>query len=42
MVLVTQEALCGFIIDQVINKEGELYYDEESNIDNMIKYDDIV
>ena len=41
-VLAIQQAPWRFIIEQVINNEGELYYDEESNIDNRNKYDDIV
>ena len=41
-ILAVQEALCGFIVEQIMNKKGELYYDGRSNIDNKSKYDDIV
>ena len=41
-ILAVQEALCEFIVEQVINKKGEFYYDGVSNIDNTSKYDDIV
>ena len=37
-----QEALCGFIVEQVLNENGEFYYDGESNINNRSKYDNIV
>ena len=37
-----QEALCGFILEQVLDRKGEFYYDGVSNIDNTSKYDDIV
>jgi hypothetical protein len=37
-----QEALCGFILEQVLDRMGEFYYDEVSNIDNMRKYDNIM
>jgi len=40
-VLAIQEALCGFIVLQVIDNEGEFYYDGVSNIDNRSKYDNI-
>ena len=33
-----QEAMCGFIINEVIDKAGEFYYDGFSNIDNRSKY----
>ena len=42
MIFAVQEARCGFIVEQVMNKKGELYYDGRSNIDNKSKYDDIV
>ena len=42
MIFAVQEALCGFIVEQVMNKKGELYYDGRSNIDNKSKYDDII
>ena len=41
-VLAIQEALCGFINEQVLDKKGEFYYDGESNIDNRSKYDTIM
>ena len=41
-ILAVQEALCEFVVEQVINKKGEFYYDGVSNIDNTSKYDDIV
>ena len=37
-----QEALCGFILEQVLDRKGEFYYDGVSNIDNMRKYDNIM
>ena len=36
-----QEQLSGFIVEQVIDPKGELYYDGLSNIDNHSKYDNI-
>ena len=41
-VLAIQGALCGFIVDQVLDRNGKFYYDGESYIDNMSKYDNIV
>ena len=41
-VLAIQEALCGFINEQVLNKKRKFYYDQVSNIDNRSKYDNIV
>ena len=40
-VLVIQEAMCGFIINEVLDKAGGFYYDGVSNIDNRSKYDNI-
>ena len=40
-ILAIQEAMCGFIIQEVLNKAGEFYYDGVSNIDNRSKYDNI-
>ena len=40
--LAVQEALCGFIIDEVLDVEGEFYYDGVSYINNKSKYDNIV
>ena len=37
-----QEALCGFILEQVLDRKGEFYYDGVSNIDNRRKYDNIM
>ena len=36
-----QEQLSGFIIEQVLDPKGELYYDGQSHIDNHSKYDNI-
>ena len=41
-ILAIKEAICGFIVEQVINEKGKYYYDGMSNIDNRSKYDDIV
>ena len=41
-ILAIQEALCGFIVEQILDKNGEYYYDGVSNIDNSSKYDAIV
>ena len=41
-VLAIQGALCGFIVDQVLDRNGKFYYNGESYIDNMSKYDNIV
>ena len=40
-VLAIQEAICGFIVGEVLDKAGEFYYDGVSNIDNTSKYDKI-
>ena len=40
-VLAIQEAMCGFIVQEVLDKAGEFYYDGVSNIDNRSKYDNI-
>ena len=40
-ILTIQEAMCGFIVHEVLDKAGEFYYDGMSNIDNMSKYDKI-
>ena len=37
-----QEALCGFILEQVLDRKGEFYYDGVSNIDDRRKYDNIM
>ena len=36
-----QEAICGFIVHEVLDLAGEFYYDGVSNIDNRSKYDKI-
>ena len=41
-ILAVQEALCGFINDEVLDVNYEFYYDGVSNIDNKSKYDNIV
>ena len=40
-VLAIQEAMCGFIVQEVLDKAGEFYYDGVSNKDNRSKYDNI-
>ncbi|XP_039833319.1 uncharacterized protein LOC120694229 [Panicum virgatum] len=40
-VLAIQEAMCGFIVQEVLDKTREFYYDGMSNIDNRSKYDNI-
>ena len=40
-ILAIQEAMCGFIIHEVLHPAGEFYYDGASNIDNMSNYDNI-
>ena len=40
-ILAIQEAMCKFIIHEVLDKAGEFYYDGVSNIDNRSKYDNI-
>ena len=41
MILAIQEAMCGFIVHEVLDKVGEFYYDGKTNIDNRSKYDKI-
>ena len=41
-ILAILEALCGFINDEVLDVNGEFYYDGESYINNKRKYDNIV
>ena len=41
-ILAVQEALCGFINDEVLNVNYEFYYDGESYINNKSKYDNIL
>ena len=41
-ILAVQEALCGFINDEILDVHGEFYYDGESYINNKSKYDNIV
>ena len=41
-ILAVQEALCGFINDEVLKVNGEFYYDGESCTNNKSKYDNIV
>ena len=41
-ILAIQEALCGFINDEVLDVNGEFYYDGESYINNKRIYDNIV
>ena len=40
-IMVIQEQLSGFIVEQVLDSKGEFYYDGLSNIDNRSKYDNI-
>ena len=40
-ILAIQEAMCGFIVKEVLDMTGEFYYDGVSNIDNRSKYDNI-
>ena len=40
-ILAIQEAMCGFIVHEVLDKAGEFYYDGVLNIDNRSKYDNI-
>ena len=40
-ILAIQEAICGFIVQEVLDPAGEFYYDGRSNIDNRSKYDNI-
>ena len=41
-IMAVQEHLCGFIVQQVLDKNGEFYYDGELYIDNRSKYDNVV
>ena len=41
-ILAVQEVLCGFINDEVLDVNGEFYYDGESYINNNSKHDNIV
>ena len=41
-ILAVQEALCGFINDEVLDVNDEFHYDGESYITNKSKYDNIV
>ena len=41
-IMAIQEHLCGFIVQQVLDKNGEFYYDGELYIDNRSKYDNVV
>ena len=41
-IMAVKEHLCGFIVEQVIDKNGKFYYDGESYIDNRSKYDNVV
>ena len=41
-ILAIQEAMCKFIVHEVLDKAGEFYYDGVSNIDNRSKYDKIM
>ena len=36
-----QEHLSGFIAEQILDPNGEFYYDGESYIDNRSKYDSV-
>ena len=40
-IMVIQEQLSEFIVEQVLDPKGEFYYDGLSNIDNRSKYDNI-
>ena len=40
-IMVIQEQLSGFIVEQVLDSKDEFYYDGLSNIDNRSKYDNI-
>ena len=40
-ILAIQEAMCRFIVHEVLDPVGEFYYDGVSNIDNRNKYDKI-
>ena len=38
-ILAIQEAMCRFIVNEIVDKAGEFYYNGVSNIDNRSKYD---
>ena len=40
-IMVIQEQLSRFIVEQVLDPKGEFYYDGQSHIDNRSKYDNI-
>ena len=40
-ILAIQEHLSGFIAEQILDPNGEFYYDGESYIDNRRKYDNV-
>ena len=40
-ILAIQEAMCGFLVNEVIDKARKFYYDGVSNIVNRSKYDNI-
>ena len=40
-IMVIQEQLSGFIVEQFLDPKGEFCYDGLSNIDNRSKYDNI-
>jgi len=40
-IMAIQEQLPGFIVEQVLDPKGELYYDGHSHINNRSKYDNI-
>ena len=40
-IMAIQEQLSGFIVKQVLNPKGEIYYDGQFHIDNRSKYDNI-
>ena len=40
-IMAVKEHLCGFILEQVLDKNGKFYYDGESYIDNRSKYDNV-
>ena len=41
IILAIQEHLCGFIVEQVLNANGEFYYNGVLNINNRSKYDNV-
>ena len=40
-IMVIQEQLSEFIVEQVLDLKGEFYYDGHSHINNRSKYDNI-